>query len=129
MQGILGGTFDPPHNAHLAMARAAYAQLGLETVRLMPAGDPWQKRDSSVSAASDRWAMTELLAGEDGRLVADDTEISRNGPSYTIDTIEQLGERQVLIVGADAALGIPTWHRADELVKLVDLAVVPRPGI
>ncbi len=129
VQGILGGTFDPPHNAHLAMARAAYAQLGLETVRLMPAGDPWQKRDTSVSAASDRWAMTELLAGEDGRLVADDTEILRNGPSYTIDTIEQLGERQVLIVGADAALGIPTWHRADELVKLVDLAVVPRPGI
>jgi len=129
VQGILGGTFDPPHNAHLAMARAAYAQLGLEAVRLMPAGDPWQKRDSSVSAPSDRWAMTELLAAEDDRLVADDTEISRNGPSYTIDTIEHLAERQVLIVGADAALGIPTWHRGDELVELVDLAVVPRRGV
>jgi nicotinate-nucleotide adenylyltransferase len=129
VQGILGGTFDPPHNAHLAMARAAYAQLGLDTVRLMPAGDPWQKRDTAVSAALHRWAMTELLAREDDRLMADDTEISRIGPSYTIDTIETLGERHMLVVGADAALGIATWHRGDELVELVDLAVVPRPGI
>ncbi len=127
VQGILGGTFDPPHNAHLAMARAACAQLALDAVRLMPAGDPWQKRDATVSAALHRWAMTVLLADEDDQLVADDTEISRSGPSYTIDTIEQLGDRHVLIVGADAALGIPTWHRGDELLELVDLAVVPRP--
>jgi len=111
------------------MARAAYAQVGLDTIRLMPAGDPWQKRDTTVSPASDRWAMTELLASEDDRIVADDAEISRGGPSYTIDTIEQLGERHVLIVGADAALGIPTWHRGGEILELVDLAVVPRPGV
>lgn len=129
VHGILGGTFDPPHNAHLAMARAAYTQLGLESVRLMPAGDPWQKSDTAVTAASDRWAMTQLLAGEDDRLVADDTEIVRSGPSYTVDTLERLGDRCVLILGADAALGLPTWHRADEIAGLVDLAVAPRPGV
>jgi len=129
VQGILGGTFDPPHNAHLAMARAAYVQLRLDSVLLMPAGDPWQKSESDVSDASDRWAMTVLLAAQDDWLVADDTEISRTGPSYTIETVEEFGKRPVLILGADAALGIPTWHRGDELVKLLDLAVAPRPGI
>lgn len=129
VQGILGGTFDPPHNAHLAIARVAYTQLGLDVVRLMPAGDPWQKVDSQVSPGSDRIAMTELLAEEDGKLVADGREILREGPSYTIDTIEEFGERHVLIMGADAALGIPTWHRSGEVLDRVDLAIVPRSGI
>ncbi|MEN8040995.1 MAG: nicotinate (nicotinamide) nucleotide adenylyltransferase [Actinomycetota bacterium] len=129
MQGILGGTFDPPHIAHLAMARAAFEQLKLEAVRLMPAGDPWQKSDSTVSPAADRLAMVRLVADEEDWLVADDTEVRRDGPSYTVDTVEQLPERAVLILGADAALGIPTWHRGEDLVGLVDLAVVPRPGV
>ncbi|GMQ93680.1 MAG: nicotinate-nucleotide adenylyltransferase [Acidimicrobiia bacterium] len=129
VQGILGGTFDPPHNAHLAMARAAYVQLRLDSVCLMPAGDPWQKRESDVSDASDRWEMTVLLAAQHDWLVADDTEISRIGPSYTIETVEEFDERPVLILGADAALGIPTWHRGYELVNFVDFAVAPRPGI
>lgn len=133
VQGILGGTFDPPHNAHLAMARAARSQLGLDVVRLMPAGDPWQKREAGVSAALHRLAMVELLAADDTGVVVDTTEITRSGPSYMIETIERLGqsldERVVLILGADAAVGIPTWHRAEELVSLVDFAVVPRSGI
>ncbi|MEE8485757.1 MAG: nicotinate (nicotinamide) nucleotide adenylyltransferase [Acidimicrobiia bacterium] len=129
VQGILGGTFDPPHIAHLAMARAAHAQLGLEIVRLMPAGDPWQKRDTAVTDATHRWAMTVLVAQEEEWLVADDVEIKRHGPSYTIDTITQMKQRCVLILGADTALGIPTWHRRGELVDSVDIAVAPRPGI
>lgn len=129
VQGILGGTFDPPHNAHLAMARTALNQLGLDSVRLMPAGDPWQKRDTGVSDAPDRLAMVELLAAEGTDLVVDTTEIARSGASYTVETLTQLGERFVLIVGADAALGIPTWHRSSELPALADLAVVPRTGI
>lgn len=129
VQGILGGTFDPPHIAHLAMARAACAQLGLEVVRFMPAGDPWQKSGSGVTDAAHRWAMTALIAEEDECVVADDTEITRSGPSYTIDTITQIDERSVLIVGADTALGIPTWHRGAELLEFVDLAVAPRSGI
>lgn len=129
VQGILGGTFDPPHNAHIEMARTAYAQLGLDTVRLMPAGDPWQKHDVGVSGAEHRLAMVELLAAVDQRLVVDDTEVLRDGPTYTIDTIEQLEERSVLILGSDAALGMPTWNRADEIAAYVDIAVVPRPGV
>ncbi len=74
-------------------------------------------------------AMTELLAKEDAMLVADDTEILREGPSYTIDTLEELGGRHVLILGADAALGIPTWNRFGEVLDLVDLAIVPRSGV
>jgi nicotinate-nucleotide adenylyltransferase len=129
VQGILGGTFDPPHNAHMDMARAAYTQLGLDIVRLMPAGDPWQKQGVDISEAKHRLAMVELLALEDPRLVVDDTEILRSGPTYTIETIEQLKERPVLILGSDAALGIPTWHRGDEIIDMADIAVAPRPGV
>lgn len=111
------------------MARAAYTQLGLEVVRLMPAGDPWQKHEVGVSDARHRLAMAELLAAGDAHLVVDDTEMLREGPTYTIDTVEQLDERSVLILGSDAALGMPTWHRADEISAHVDIAVVPRPGV
>jgi nicotinate-nucleotide adenylyltransferase len=129
VQGILGGTFDPPHNAHIEMARAAYTQLGLDVVRLMPAGDPWQKHDTGVSDAHHRLAMVELLAAEDDLFLVDDTEIARSGPTYTIETIEQLDERCVLILGSDAALGMPTWHRGHEIADLADIAVAPRPGV
>ena len=129
VQGILGGTFDPPHNAHIEMATAAYAQLGLDAVRLMPAGNPWQKHDVGVSDTEHRLAMVELLAAVDPHLVVDDIEILREGPTYTIDTIERLEERSVLILGSDAALGMPTWHRADEIAAYVDIAVAPRPGV
>lgn len=129
VQGILGGTFDPPHNAHLAMANAACAQLGLDGVLLIPAGDPWQKEGFGVSESAHRLAMVELLAAEDERLIADAREIERKGPSYTIDTIEQLEEPAVLILGADAALGMPSWHRFEDILDMIDLAVAPRPGV
>ena len=128
VQGILGGTFDPPHIAHLAMARAAERQLVLDVIRLMPAGDPWQKADTGVSDLVDRLAMAELLAQEEPFIVVDETELDRQGPTYTIETVEGLDEKCVLILGADAALGVPSWHRADELIDLVEFAVVPRPG-
>lgn len=129
VQGILGGTFDPPHNAHIEMARAALTQLGLDVVRLMPAGDPWQKRDTGVLEASIRLAMVELLAAEDEDLVVDDAEIDRAGPTYTIETFERLEERCVLILGSDAALSMPTWHRGNEIVEIADVAVAPRQGV
>lgn len=111
------------------MARVAHNQLGLDLVRLMPAGDPWQKDGSEVSGADHRWAMALLLAEEEEWLVADDTEVTRGGPSYTIDTIEPMDERPTLILGADAALGLTSWHRADDLLDMVDIAVVPRDGV
>jgi ribosome-associated protein len=73
--------------------------------------------------------MVELLTANEPRLVVDDTEITRMGPTYTIETIEKLDERCVLILGSDAALGMPTWYRGEELVHMADIAVAPRPGV
>ena len=95
----------------------------------MPAGDPWQKRGSGVSASVHRLAMVELLAAEDDHVVVDTTEIMREGPSYTIDTIEEMADRSVLILGADTALGLPSWHRSDDVLDMIDLVVAPRSGV
>lgn len=128
MHGILGGTFDPPHIGHLAVAMAALEQLDLDVVRFIPAGDPWQKRDELVSDAGHRLAMTRLAASEDPRFIVDDIEMRRAGASYMVDTVEALGGRCILILGADAARNLVTWHRAEELIHLAEIAVVPRPG-
>jgi nicotinate-nucleotide adenylyltransferase len=127
--GILGGTFDPPHIAHLAMAQAAYEQLGLDEIRFMPAGDPWQKTGYTITPAVHRMAMTRLAASAAPYFAADDREVLRTGPTYTIDTVAELAEDCVLILGADAVMGVPSWKRADELIDLVSFAVVDRPGV
>jgi nicotinate-nucleotide adenylyltransferase len=127
--GILGGTFDPPHIAHLAMAQAGYEQLGLDEVLFMPAGDPWQKSGYIVTPSVHRMAMTRLAASAAPYFVADDREVRRSGPTYTIDTVLDLGDACVLIVGADAVRSVPTWSRADELLDTVSFAVVDRPGV
>ncbi|MEZ5176608.1 MAG: nicotinate (nicotinamide) nucleotide adenylyltransferase [Acidimicrobiia bacterium] len=129
MYGILGGTFDPPHMAHLAAAHAAFEQLGLDHVRLLPAREPWQKFDWGVTSPKHRWAMTMLAAAEAPFLCADDTEMLRRGPTYTIDTLEAHDGDAVLILGSDSAVGIPSWHRADELLATATIAVVPRPTV
>lgn len=130
-RGILGGTFDPLHLAHLAGGEAAYRELGLDTVTFMPAGSPWQKAERDVSAASDRWQMTLLATSDVEYFEADDREVHRPGWTYTIDTLESMDPDDdiVLIVGADAAAGFPSWHRADEIVERVTIAVMPRPGV
>lgn len=127
--GILGGTFDPPHIAHLAVAHAAFDQLSLTDVLLMPAGDPWQKSDGDPSSATDRLAMADLAAAEAPYLAADDREVVRDGPTFTIDTVATLEPDAVIILGADAAVGVASWHRADELIGSAHFAVVPRAGI
>jgi nicotinate-nucleotide adenylyltransferase len=126
--GILGGTFDPPHIAHLAMAQAAYDQLELDEIVFMPAGDPWQKSGYVVTPAIHRLAMTRLAASAAPYFVADDREVARDGRTYTIDTVEELGDECVLLVGVDALRGLRSWSRADELIDLVSFAVVDRPG-
>lgn len=128
--GILGGTFDPPHIGHLAAAVCCRDALGLDEVRLTVANDPWQKSGHRVvTAAEHRLAMVRLaVEGLDG-LEAWDVEMRRGGPSYTVETIEDLPDsaiQPILIVGADAASGLDTWHRADELAELVEVAVVAR---
>lgn len=132
--GILGGTFDPPHIGHLAAAVEVRSALNLDRVVLMVANEPWQKVGTRVlSAPADRLAMTRsAVAGLEG-IEAGDAEIVRGGPTYSIDTLEHLRsiapEQQLfLIVGADAAAGLHTWHRAEELPELAVLVIVDRNG-
>jgi nicotinate-nucleotide adenylyltransferase len=129
--GILGGTFDPVHVAHLVAASAARCQLELTRVLVVVAGDPWQKRGRVCAPAEARFEMVAAaIDGVDG-LEASRLEIDRAGPTYTIDTVETL-RREIpsrelfLIVGRDVAASVDTWHRADDLRAAVSLAIVDR---
>ncbi len=130
--GVLGGTFDPPHRMHLAMARAAMDQLRLTRVLFIPAGDPWRKADARVSPAADRLAMTRLAVAAAPGFACSDMELRRPGPTYTLDTLAALRGQGApplwFILGADAVLDLPNWHAPERLVGLARLAVVARPG-
>ncbi len=134
--GILGGTFDPPHVGHTAAARAAIDTLALDRLLLVVANDPWQKSGQrEVTAAEDRYALTEALATEIPGAEASRLEIDRGGPSYSVETAEEVlaaaGRRPVelfLVIGADLLPELGSWHRPEELSRLVTLAVVSRPG-
>lgn len=131
--GILGGTFDPVHHAHLRMAEEARQRLGLGTVRLIPAGQPPHREQPGVSAAM-RLAMVEqAVAGVPGFEV-DAAEALAAQPSYTVLTLERLRREAgpqrplVLLMGADAFVGLASWHRWRELFGLAHIAVATRPG-
>lgn len=128
--GLLGGTFDPPHVAHLHTGEVAFRQLDLDVVMFMPAGSPWQKAGRSVSSPEHRWAMTRLAIRGIDYFVADDREVHRDGWTYTADTLATFdaGDEIALILGADTARKLPTWQRSDEVMSRVELAVAPRPG-
>ena len=131
--GLFGGTFDPPHRAHVALARQARDELGLDEVRWIPAGDPWQKRDRAITPAAHRAAMVALAIAGEPRFVLDRREIDRQGPSYTVVTAEELaaerpGAALFLVIGADQLAGLHTWHRFEALLARVTLAVAGRPG-
>lgn len=130
-RGILGGTFDPPHIAHLIGGETAYRELGLDVVTFIPAGAPWQKAGRGVSDAEDRWQMILLATGGTDYFEADDREVRREGWTYTIDTLESFDDDDeiFLVLGADAALGLPTWQRGEEVMERATIAVIPRPGI
>jgi nicotinate-nucleotide adenylyltransferase len=128
--GILGGTFDPIHIAHLHAGECALDQARLDRVLFMPAGDPWQKQGREITRGPHRVEMTRLaVAGVEGFQV-DVREATRSGPTYTIDTLATFppDEELFLVLGADAALGLPTWHRAAEVMARVSILVAPRPG-
>ena len=128
--GILGGTFDPVHIAHLHAGETALHQAGLDRVVFIPAGDPWQKAHRRVSDASHRLEMVRLAVEGVPGFEVDDREVVREGPTYTADTLDSFppDEDLFLILGADSALGIESWHRYDEVLDRVTVLVAPRPG-
>ena len=129
-RALLGGTFDPPHLAHLVAGEAAYRALDVDVITFLPAGAPWQKAGDGVTAAEHRWHMTErAIAGVD-YFEADEREVIRDGWTYTIETVRSFPEDDqiTLILGSDAAAGIPTWHESAALLEQVSVAVAERPG-
>ena len=133
--GVLGGTFDPPHFGHLAVALDVRHHLELHRLLLVVAHDPWQKSGHrGITPASERLAMTRAAVdGIDG-LEVSDLEIRRGGETYTADTLAALGAEHprsqlYLIVGSDAAAGLDTWKRPDEVRTLATTVVVERGGV
>ncbi len=132
--GVLGGTFDPVHVGHLVVAQEARFALGLDRVLLVVANDPWQKTaQAPVTPAEDRLAVVQAAVDGVEGVEACRIEIDRGGPSYTVDTLQELqaaepGAELYLIVGADVVPSLPTWHRADELPALATLVVARRAG-
>jgi nicotinate-nucleotide adenylyltransferase len=130
---LFGGTFDPVHNAHLALAHAALATLALDEVRWVPVGRPWQK-ERVITPALHRVTMLELAVAGEPRFVIDRIELLREGPSYTLDTVRALhraepGTAWTLLIGQDQYAALHTWNGWQELLGLVDLAVANRPGV
>lgn len=130
--GLLGGTFDPPHMGHLAAARAVRDALGLDEVKFVVANDPWQKSGTrAITPAAVRLEMTRALVGAEPGFTVDDREIARGGPTYTVDTLEELaalepGDEFFLIVGSDTAKRIDSWNRYADVIRLSTLVVVNR---
>ncbi|MEA2497614.1 MAG: nicotinate-nucleotide adenylyltransferase [Actinomycetota bacterium] len=129
---MLGGTFDPPHIAHLTAAAAVADAFELDRVLFVPTGQPWQK--SHYSSAEDRFLMTSLATTGDPRFATSRVEIDRKGPTYTLDTMITLrafhgaDTELFFIAGADAVLQLSTWKGIAELGEYCELIAVTRPG-
>jgi nicotinate-nucleotide adenylyltransferase len=135
--GILGGTFDPIHLGHLALARAAQAALGLDEIVFVPAGLPPHKIGSRIAPADDRLAMVGLAIEGEPRWSVSRMEIDRPGPSYTIDTVESMLREAAgsgrpieltVILSVESFADLPTWHDPARLLGLARVAVAPRAG-
>ena len=128
--GILGGTYDPIHNGHLAIGQRVAAQCSLDQVVLIPSNVPPHRPAPQVTPQQ-RLAMCTLAAATDPLFRVSDIELQRSGPSYTYDTLLALAAPQstlFLILGADAAALLPQWYRAAEIGFLCELVIVDRPG-
>lgn len=129
--GLFGGAFDPPHVAHVALARAAVSQLALDELRVCPTGRAWHK-SRPLSDAHHRLAMARLAFSEVPRVVVDDRELRREGPTYTVDTLRELHHEHpkdtlVLVIGADQADAFDQWRESDEIARLAIISVSVRP--
>jgi len=129
--GVFGGTFDPVHAGHVVVATETRAQLGLDRVLLVVAGDPWQKRGRVVASAADRFGLATTAVEHLDGIEASAIEIERGEASVTADTLEALsapGRELYLVLGADAVANMPTWRRLDETRHLATIVVVGRAG-
>ena len=131
--GIFGGTFNPPHLAHLICGQEAYLGLGLDRVMLVPARIPPHKAVEEEPGAEHRLELCRLAVRGDERFEVSDLEMDRSGPSYTVDTLQELHSRApdnelFLIVGGDIAAGLPEWHEPEHVLSLATLAVAKRRG-
>jgi nicotinate-nucleotide adenylyltransferase len=132
--GIMGGTFNPPHLGHLICAQEAYLQLRLDRVLLIPARIPPHKPVEDEPGPDHRLELCRLaIRGDEQRFEVSDVEIAREGPSYTVDTLEELhssapDNELFLIVGGDIAAGLPRWREPERVLSLATLAVAKRRG-
>lgn len=130
--GVLGGTFDPVHNAHLAMAQAALQYLPLEKVLFIPTGTP-RYRKPAVASGEDRVAMLRLALGGNPEYGIDTRELRPEASGYTVDTLRALHaegmQHLYLLMGADQFSKLGSWHRPEEVMRLARIAVFARPGI
>ena len=129
--GVLGGTFDPVHIGHLALAEQAREQLALERMLWVPSGDPWRKADRTVTVAKHRAAMVRLAIEEHASDNLCLLEIERSGPSYSVETLAELqriepGSELFFVLGLDALEDLPNWREPARLIELATLAVAAR---
>jgi nicotinate-nucleotide adenylyltransferase len=128
--GVFGGAFDPPHNAHIALAQAALAQFSLDRLYVVPTGQAWHKA-RALSAPAHRLAMTRLAFEDMPRVVVDGREIQRAGPTFTIDTLQALQaenpQAQIyLFIGADQFAAFRQWHRWQDILEIAIICIADR---
>lgn len=131
--GVLGGSFDPPHRAHRALADLALQALALDVLLWVPAGQPWQKAGRRLADARHRLEMVRLIAAGQPRFLIDERELHRTGPTYTVDTVRELAAEHpqaelFLVLGQDQYGRFDTWRDWREILQRVTLAVAGRDG-
>ena len=131
---VFGGTFDPVHNGHIAIAKCLRDQLEAESVVMIPTGRPWLRPNAPIATPSDRLRMVELAIENENRIEVSHVDVVRDKTTYSIDTINDLRPQYgvdhefILAIGTDAVPDLHRWHRYDELIDECTLAVVERPG-
>jgi nicotinate-nucleotide adenylyltransferase len=129
--GILGGAFNPPHIGHLVCAQEALMQLELETIVFVPVGLPPHREIGQDPGAEVRLELCERATSDDERFRLSRTEVDREGPSYTVDTLREMSSSEdelFLILGGDQAAALASWHEPEEVLRLARVAAVPRTG-